>query len=191
MCLRAQEASIAGVIVNVITGEPLSGVHVTIYGAHVTPDGVTDLAYGALSGQDGRFSIGGVAPGSYRLVPQLRGFVYARTKTEGAVLRDLALRPGQQLADFRLPMMPSAVVAGRVVNEDGDPVQHVDVMPVTDELRPPSAFGWRLFSSVSDDHGGFRIAVPPGKYYLSATPETPSLAGSEKSELRTGRNIAR
>ncbi len=40
---------------------------------------------------------------------------------------NLAIKPGEHLTGYQLEMTPRAVIAGRVVDEAGDPVQGVRV----------------------------------------------------------------
>jgi protocatechuate 3,4-dioxygenase beta subunit len=119
-CGAAQQASLEGVAVNAMTGQPLSGVHVRLVEA---PSAGQQQVYGAMSDQDGRFSITGVQPGPYTLTPTRAGFIYLALAPGGSTRSPLRLAPGQHLTDFKLQMTPHAVIAGRVVDEYGDPVR--------------------------------------------------------------------
>jgi hypothetical protein len=165
--LSAQEAGIEGVVVNKLTGQPLSGVRIHILTGDFTGNSGVEAAYGAVSDQAGHYAVTGMKPGLYLLLLEHPGFVDA--PAEGAVPFSMTqLKPGQRLTDDKLEMTPRAVIAGRVVDEYGDPVQRVNVMlEAADSGRPPSnPFG--TTNGTSDDRGEFRIVTAPGKYYIQA-----------------------
>jgi hypothetical protein len=175
--LHAQPAGMTGTVVHAITGEPLRGVHITLYRA-------PNAAYGATSDQAGRFSIGSMDPGLYTVLPQLRGFLLAgKADAIPAGTAEITLKPGQQLTDYRLTMTPSAAIAGRVVDENGDPVQNVEVRPITNLNGSNSMPWWQNWSDSSDERGEFRVTVIPGKYYLRAALEAFG-AGSRRTIVR-------
>jgi ribosomal protein S6E (S10) len=87
--------------------------------------------------------------------------------------------------DFRLPR--GGVIAGRVVDELGEPVPDVQVMTMRNQFvqgrRQPAPWGR---PSMTNDIGEFRLfGLPPGEYYLSATARDLS-AMMATSEDRTG-----
>jgi hypothetical protein len=176
-CLGAQTtpqtARFGGVVLDSLTGEPLAGVHVKLF--TLTYDLSPSLAYGAISTRDGHFSMGAIQPGAYRLAADLRGF---SNTAEPAV----TLRLGQHIADFKLEMARQAVIAGRVVDENGDPVADVPVAVLLRTKDTLSVNG-ASYDARSDDRGEFRWSGPPGKYYLRADPDSPD--ASSPPEIRT------
>ena len=178
VCLTAQQAGIEGFAVNALTGQPLSGVHVRFFTG--SSDGV-DRNYGALSDSAGHFSITGMQPGSYLLSPQKTGFVFV-AKRVGAVPSNLVtLRSGQHLADFKVVMTPRAVISGRVLDENGEPVANVMVQaePIARDASPPTSSLGRIMNT--NDRGEFRIISVPGKYRIKATPHNMR----DETEIRT------
>ncbi|HEV2447148.1 MAG TPA: carboxypeptidase-like regulatory domain-containing protein, partial [Candidatus Sulfopaludibacter sp.] len=156
--LRAQPASVEGVVVNQEDGHPMSGVHVSLTGR--------EQAYGAVSRQDGHFSMAAVPAGSYQLEAERTGFLLAR-KPGDAFVRFVHLKAGQQVTGFTVTMTARAVLMGRVLDEAGDPVPGVGVGISSLPGSPPvSPFGL----SLTNDRGEFRIVVLPGKYHLKAAP---------------------
>jgi hypothetical protein len=165
VCLSAQQASLEGTTVDSLTGEPLSGVHVKL---------VTGIAggatgsYGAVSDRAGHFAIASIRPGTYLLICERSGYLYARDANAGQP--NLTLKPGQAFKDHRIEMTARAILAGRVVDENGDPVQGVTlefvaIPPHMEAMGLPPAG-----QPQTDDRGEFRISVAPGKYYLKASP---------------------
>jgi hypothetical protein len=134
-----------------------------------------------MSGRSGHFSIAALKPGAYLLMPEYRGFVYARKKPG-----PLPLKAGEHVSDFQLEMTPHAVIAGRAVDEYGDPLHLVMVQaePVSSDA---SIFSGNLSAissgGTADDRGKFRMIVAPGKYYVKAVPQGRGREGPP--EIRT------
>jgi hypothetical protein len=158
--------SVSGLVVKLEGSAPLpsSTVRLQSVDDHTrTFSGVTDLG--------GRFEVKGIEPGRYRLRVIRNGYVTQeygqRTPNDpGAIL---ALSPGQDLKDLLFRLVPSAVISGRVQNENGDPLPWVRVSA----LRATYARGKRTLSSevtvVSDDLGEYRLfGLRPGRYFVSA-----------------------
>ena len=167
--LAAQTASVEGVVVNQATGQPLSDVHVRVLTGDVATVTV-ERVYGAMSDRAGHFSISGMKPGLYLVVPERLGFVFVRPP--GLIPATvLALKAGQHITDQKVEMMPCGFVSGRVVDDTGDPVPGAALQlraapPDTDFVNP---FAVPL-PNYTDNHGEFRMVVSPGKYYLQAWP---------------------
>ena len=175
----AQQASIEGIAVNASSGQPLAGVHVRLMSGFF--DGVKDV-YGAISDKAGHFSISALVPGTYFLMPEFAGFVYAPPKPEESPFPALQIKAGQKLEGYKLQLTPDAIIAGRVVDEYGDPAANVlvEVLPASYNDRTINMFGSRNVNT--SDRGEFRIATAPGKYHLKAT----LFGGSnEPAEIRT------
>jgi Carboxypeptidase regulatory-like domain len=168
--LAAQQASIEGVASDAVSHEPLANVHVRLF---IARTGAPAVAYGAMSDRTGRFSISSVAPGTYSVMAEHTGFVYFGART-------VALKTAQSLTDFKLEMTREAVISGRVLDDNGDPLQgasvgvsQVDGEPVT----PPEA-------SNTDESGAFRARGAPGKYYVEASAPPNGLESNAGSEIR-------
>src|ERR1039458_9251267 len=180
--LAAQTASVEGVVVNQATGQPLSDVHVRVLTGDVATVTV-ERVYGAITDRAGHFSISGMKPGLYLVVPERSGFVFVRPP--GLIPATvLALKAGQHITDQKVEMMSCGFVSGRVVDDTGDPVPGASLQlrvapPDTDFVNP---FAVPL-PNYTDDHGEFRIVVSPGKYYLQAMPRN---SGLLSVDLRAG-----
>lgn len=153
-CLAAQQASIEGTAIDAVTRQPLPGVHINM---HQDP---AEDAWGAITRPNGRFSITGMKPALYFLTAEGNGYIHLPGK-------NVPLKPGDQVTGFIVEMTPRAVIAGRVLDEFGDPMQNVDVeaTPVVPEpqLDEPG------MSDRTDERGQFRMTGAPGKYYVKAT----------------------
>jgi hypothetical protein len=166
--LAAQPASMEGTVLNQATGQPLAGVHVRLVTGDFTDSGADQIVYGAISDRAGHFSITNMKPGIYMVFPERAGFVQAPSAKPAAPFTFVPLKPGQQLAGYKLEMTPHATISGRVVDEYGDPVQRVSVQlePVAGGAQIDPFTGWQ--SNSTDDRGEFHMVASPGRYYLKA-----------------------
>lgn len=124
LCAAAQDASIQGTVVNTVTHQPMPGVRVNL--TLLVRGSMPELAYGAVSGETGRFSVAAMRPGTYVLRPESPGFVFVRGEEPDApptVFLDL--KPGQRLDNLQLHLAPAAVLTGRAVDENGEPLKDV------------------------------------------------------------------
>ncbi|HKN75826.1 MAG TPA: carboxypeptidase regulatory-like domain-containing protein [Candidatus Acidoferrum sp.] len=164
---KSAVCSVSGLVVKLEGSAPLpsSTVYLQSVDDHTrTFSGVTDLG--------GRFEIKGVDPGRYHLRVIRNGYATQeygqRTPNDpGAIL---ALSPGQDLKDLLFRLVPSAVISGRIQNENGDPLPWVRVSA----LRATYTRGRRTLSSevtvTTNDLGEYRLfGLRPGRYFISAT----------------------
>src|SRR5579862_299838 len=111
--------TLQGHVVDALTGEPLRKVRLILrdLGANSTPsDTATD--------DSGGFAMKDIEPGRYRLSAERNGYL---RQEYGARLQNstgtiLTLSAGQRLSDLVLKLTPFGVIAGRVVDEDSEPV---------------------------------------------------------------------
>jgi hypothetical protein len=151
-CL-AQKGSVEGRVTNQ-AGEPLKTTRVRLI---LTRAGST--AAESLSDADGNFVLQNVAPGSCALVAEHSGYLQSHP--------DLTLEPGQRLTGFAVKMTPAALVAGRVVDENGDPVPTARVAILAEDEE-----GYPTSSTKARADGSFVIGdLAAGRYDLRAEDE--------------------
>jgi len=178
--LWAQNASIQGTVINVTDQQPLPGVHVRL--VNVQMNSMT--VYGAVSDRAGHFSMASVPPGAYVPSPELRGFVPSPQKDARIPIpTNVEVKAGQQITDLKIEMVRHAVLAGRVLDDAGDPVPYVAVQITNEkgELIPLRLFG--SSQAMTNELGEFRMVGPPGKYFIKATPNRN--ATSQLTDIRT------
>ncbi len=166
------DCAIAGRVLSV-TGEPLNKATVTLRQVFSGPSTGQRMpaSYTSTSDTEGKFVMTEIPPGSYHLRAERNGFVTgnygSRSGTRGGTT--LALTQGQSLAALEIKLAPHAVITGRVVDIDGEPVARAMVSA----LRYRYAQGGRQLmpaeSAQTDDRGEYRIfGLQPGRYYVSA-----------------------
>ena len=163
---KPEESSVSGMVVRLAGDEPLKAASVRLQSLENRAQTAT-----AVTDAGGRFEIKGIDPGRYRLSVSRNGFVpqeYGQRKPDdpGAIL---SLRPAQDLRDLLFRLIPSAVIAGRVINEDGEPLPWVQVSA----LREVYSRGKKSLTSETtvptNDLGEYRLFdLRPGRYFVRA-----------------------
>lgn len=174
--LNAQPGGVTGVTVDQ-AGAPLARVHIRLITGNFDAGEGVQKVYGADSDTTGRYSFDAIPPGLYLLWAERMGFLQ---KSEGPFSM-LAVKPGQHLTGHKIVLTAQAVIAGRVTDEYGDPVQGVPVQTEVVSGQPDfMMFGRR--NVVTDDRGEFRLIASPGKYLVMAG----QMGGPQQaSEVRT------
>ncbi len=163
---KTEECGISGMVVKLAGSEPVKTATVRL-------QSLQDLAHSVSVVTDvgGRFELKGIDPGLYRLKVSRTGFVTQaygqRTPNDpGAEIR---LRPGQNLRDLLFRLIPWGVIAGRVLDEEGEPLPWAQVSA----LHEIYSNGKRKLTSEAlvptNDLGEYRLFdLKPGRYFVSA-----------------------
>jgi hypothetical protein len=116
---------------------------------------------------NGHFLFQHVEPGQYKLKAERQGFYADESRREYQPVIEVAA--GQSLKDVPVRLMPTAVVAGEIVDEYNDPLQNVDVKLMASRTRLGRMYLAPASHAVTDDRGQYRISgLRPGKYYVVA-----------------------
>jgi hypothetical protein len=163
---KKDECIVSGMVVKLAGSEPLKNARVQLLNQDDRAE-----SHSVVTDAGGRFDLRGLDPGRYCLAVHKDGFVtqaYGQKKPDdpGAIL---TLRAKQEVKDLLFRLIPSAVIAGRVINDDGDPLPWVQVSA----LREAYAAGKKtLFSETTvptNDLGEYRLfGLPPGRYFVRA-----------------------
>lgn len=169
-----------------ITGEPLRKVTVGLQQRGGTTDR-PGFPANASTGSDGKFVVDDVAPGSYMLIAWRTGFlpqVYGSRLPGVNAGKLIDVQAGSRLTAINLTLTPQAIVSGRVLDEDGDPLQVADIAVYR--------IGWpngekqlvRAGRGVVNPDASFMAGdLAPGRYYLAATVPIPP--GAREGYLQT------
>jgi Carboxypeptidase regulatory-like domain len=127
-----------------------------------------ELIYTAESNAVGNFVFEDIAPGRYMLTAERAGYISVQNPAW------VALDPGQSMTGVSVKLTPQAIIAGRVVDEEGEPLPNAAVTLVrtvrgqdgAKQIVPvPSAT-----TTLTDADGAFVIGnLKAGAYYVSAT----------------------
>lgn len=160
----AKPGSIEGTVVNAVTHQPIHKAVVAVSDrrSQYSSVGVTDDA--------GKFTIAGLAPGLYivfRVAAQ--GYEFHPPGRNAVAGSPIAVAEEQQVTGVAIELTPLGAMAGKVVDEDGEPLRDVRIQAVRCEypngLRRYSMVG----GSFTDDRGEFRVFdLSPGRYYVRA-----------------------
>lgn len=157
--------SIAGTVLGEPGSHPLKKVMVEV----VAEDQKQGGNYSAATDVDGHFRIESITPGRYRVFFEKSGFMEVNVRGQKADVNVVAVRAGQSLEDLAFHMLPTAVVTGRVTDEDGDPMPSVRVevwrkIPGKEKRESAGAVA-------TDDKGEYRLAgLFPAQYWIAAIP---------------------
>ncbi len=163
-----ESASVKGSVFDAVTGEPVAKVRLVLAGVDIAR-----IDYSTASDASGRFRFTDVAPGRYRLWASKNRYArlaYGKRRNDG-LGAILTLGPGQEVTGLVLKIVPAAVITGRVLDEDGEPVAFAQV----DVLRYRYVNGERRLRAVSrgartNDLGEYRLfGLAPGRYYVSVS----------------------
>src|SRR5882757_9972029 len=176
--------SVAGQVISATDGAPLISSRVVL----IPEDSDSPQAFSAATDSDGRFEIKNASPGSYTFLAIHTGYIsqqyQARGPNGGALL---TLVPGQELDRVLFRLVRGAVITGRILDENGEPMARVSVAalrrpnfddfddegpgsgapPAREELISASA-------AITDDRGEYRMfGLNAGEYYVKATATDP------------------
>jgi len=175
-------ARLRGRVVEANSGRPLSHV---------------DIRAGSSTGQqgnaatdgEGRYDLTGLPAGTYTVIATKPNYVrtaWGEQRVEGPGKR-ITLADGQRLDNIDLRMTRAGAIAGKIVDEFGDPVTDVTVNAMRYQYVQGSR---RLMPSgrggPTNDIGEFRVyGLSPGNYVVSATLRSAALGTVDASD-RTG-----
>jgi hypothetical protein len=160
--------TIQGIVLQAPEGQPIKKANVQFRARNGQANG----QYSATTDTEGRFTIDNVKPERYAVTIDHPGFVQAARGRSTSIL----LLPGQDKTDLVFHMQPAAVITGKIVDLDGDPMRDVNVSAVR---VASSSRQIKFHDSNTNDLGEFRIAdLQAGRYTITALPPQGAVASN-------------
>ncbi len=188
-CARAQAnppantASLEGIVTKEPGSEPLKKVLLQV----IADDQSGGSNYTATTDSDGHFRIEKMAAGHYRIYLEKIGYVEINGRGRKSEGRLLSIRDGEEIKDLSLQMLPTAIISGRIVDEDGDPMPEAMVFV---QRKKPGAKLENAGSERTNDLGEFRFhGLFPGQYVVVAMPP-PDFRDYEREHEKTAKDPA-
>src|SRR5579864_118154 len=165
----AEMCTLNGRVVGAIKGEAVRKATLILFQS----DKPAGQRYSTITGSGGSFAMQDIEPGKYQLTVMKGGYARMQygARSPGHPGTTLSFDPGQQIRDLVIRLMPQAVITGRVLDEDGEPVPQISLQL----FRYEYSHGKRQ-QQVSDyvmtnDLGEYRLFdLAPGRYFLATIP---------------------
>jgi hypothetical protein len=148
--------SLAGTVVNSITGEPIGRAAVVISG---------QATRATLTDRSGHFEFDGLAEGRVFADVNKPGFFNKRGTSDGRA----TLQVGPDTSPVVLKIAPASAIVGRVMDRDGEPIEGLQVRVIAKQ-NLGGRQGWfdRQSQALTDENGDYRIAnLPADNYHIA------------------------
>ncbi|HEY2114153.1 MAG TPA: carboxypeptidase-like regulatory domain-containing protein, partial [Candidatus Angelobacter sp.] len=166
-------ASISGTILRADTQLPLKNAQVALVAntsasSDSEVESSSDRQITAKTDEKGRFEITGLAPGTYYIQASHAGMSMKGHALQFGVPVTLEAGKSQTLT---LTMLPTGVISGQILNEDGEPMPQVSVAAMRYGYTITGRHLAQAANASSDDKGQFRLfGLQPGSYLIVAHP---------------------
>ncbi len=167
------KASLEGRITNAVTGEAVKKVSVILAGHGPNSTLETD--------EKGVFLFDNLEPGRYTLMAQKNGFAPGYYGARGSTMAGMPLNltAGQQMKELNWKLSPNAVITGKVVDAEGEPIQNAMVMPMMPAYQKGKKEWVPAGQAITNDQGEYRVAnLKAGSYIVMANNLVNNLTGS-------------
>src|SRR5271156_6159096 len=166
---KEETCTVSGIVLRALDGTPLKDATVWMHSEENHEDTIATT-----TGAAGHFELTNIPAGHYRLSAQRDGYIemqygQKRPSDPGSVL---TLKAGQKLEDLLFKLRRTGVIAGRVFDEDGEPMSGVRVQALREVFADGKIDFEQTDDHESDDRGEFRLyGLDPGRYLVAAAPE--------------------
>ncbi|MBL0159311.1 MAG: carboxypeptidase regulatory-like domain-containing protein [Bryobacterales bacterium] len=137
---EVKKGAIEGVVLVETTREPVRRVQVMAYPRRTSAGpGATmgqPQSFTATTDAEGKFTIADLEPGDYFLNIQKQGFSIARRSTFASSMQ-IKVGQGETVKGLRYALLPQAVIAGKVLDDEGEPAGRPGPGPGTAEYARP------------------------------------------------------
>ena len=123
-----------------------------------------------ITSEDGKYEFSGLPAGKYSLSGAKRGFISGSYDQHDQFSTAIVTGAGLDTETLVLRLAPDAVIAGKVLDEAGDPVRHATVTLYYDDHSSGVDQIRQFRSAQTDDLGEYELTpLRPGAYFLSAS----------------------
>jgi Carboxypeptidase regulatory-like domain len=162
------QRTIRGEVVNSVTGQPIPNALVQISGPHA-----------ALTDRDGQFEFRDLADGSSGHTAATATKPGYFPEQSGTIDSNL---PAPENHDVTLKLIPEAILSGKVIDENGQPLQGLSVLLKTLQVHDGLRHWQQVQSKTTSVDGEFRFAdLRAGKYSLATAFEIDGLPDATSS----------
>src|SRR5581483_7741385 len=180
--IAPEKASISGVVTGT-DGKPLRRATVHLGSSIVaSPDSPNVIEFSGPSGAtetdaDGNFAFEGLAPGGYSVSAERAGYLVS--------MQTVRITAGQSVTGLAIQLVAQSIIAGRVLDDEGEILPGATVKIDTYAIRKECAFCISVgpVSGTTDADGAFSIGgLHPGRYVVSVT-APPRMTPAVKSKM--------
>ncbi|MEW6027519.1 MAG: carboxypeptidase regulatory-like domain-containing protein [Planctomycetota bacterium] len=169
--------SIEGAVVDKITKAPIKG-------CRVTPQAdKPDYPYGfaqSLTGDDGRFILGGLRDGTYTVETGAHEQNYISVKSSEITIKD-----ANTVTGITLELETGGFISGKVVDDNNSPLKDINVSA---NMREGSGRGWREYgysSARTDEDGRYKLlGLKDGSYAVRVNDYESGYVQGEKDDVK-------
>ena len=155
----------AGVVVDSVSEQPLSGVKVT-----VTLSENPELSRRTHTGADGRFAFTGLPAGKYTLVGSALGYRVQGFHQHGDYFIGIAVGPDLDSEHIMFSLVPDSRIEGTVTDDDGEPVRNCNVALYQRSHEIGRQQTPQISSAATDDRGHYLFShLAPGTYFVAVS----------------------
>lgn len=172
-------STLSGAVVDESTRAPLNRARVLL-----VPDGAGNPRV-AITNATGAFTFERLPAGAYIVSASRSGYVTRRDgERQGAPPIPIVLGEGSSAARVEIALPRAGVIAGQVLDENGEPFAGAVVDAVLPRLQAGQSVLESVASARTDDRGAFRLTgLAAGEYYVSAFDPAFAGVGDETGSL--------
>ena len=174
----AGEYQIAGTIVSKSDGHPLEHAVVAV----IDVKNRKNLQV-MITSADGRFLFQGLTAGKYSLEGRRKGYIDAAYDSHEQYSTAIVTGADFDTEHLILRLPPAGLIAGKVLDESGEPVRHAAVAVYYEDHSSGIGQVGQIRRAQTDDQGDYEVTpLVPGTYFVSAS-ATPWYAIHPDSQL--------
>ena len=155
---QSDPASLQGKVIDIATGQGVRKATVILHSN-------SGQNYATVTGPLGEFRFDNLPAGSGVAVAEADGYSALRSGN----VKGFTVSAGEHLTGLEIALAPLGVITGRVVDEEGEPLDGVSIAVTTYVYNSLRRTLQQVSVGSTDDRGIYRIFdLQPGRYYVSA-----------------------